>query len=129
MAGAAIGVSHLVQSTRAGADYGMQLAVIVVLAHVIKYPFFEYGHRYAAATGEHLLDGYARLGRGYVAAFVAMMVVSSVITVAGVTFVTAGLAQHVFGTPPGRRRHGAPCCWPPAPHGWASGATRRSIAR
>ena len=97
MAGAAIGVSHLVQSTRAGAEFGLQLAAVVVLAHAVKYPFFEYGHRYAAATGESLLDGYARLGRAYLAAFVAMLAVSSVITVAGVTVVTAGLASHLFG--------------------------------
>ena len=51
-AGAAIGVSHLVQATRAGASFGLQLAVVIVLIHIIKYPFFEYGHRYAAATGE-----------------------------------------------------------------------------
>jgi Mn2+/Fe2+ NRAMP family transporter len=97
MAGAAIGVSHLVQATRAGAEYGMQLIGIVWLAHLLKYPFFEYGHRYAAATGESLLDGYARLGRGYVALFVAMIAVSSVITIAGVTFITAGLAETIAG--------------------------------
>lgn len=93
MAGAAIGVSHLVQATRAGADFGFQLALLVILAHVVKYPFFEYGHRYAAATGESLLEGYARLGQGYLIAFVLMLAASSFITIAGVTFVTAGLVQ------------------------------------
>ena len=60
-AGAAIGVSHLVQSTRAGADYGFGLVWALVLIHIIKYPFFQFGPRYAAATGESLLDGYRRL--------------------------------------------------------------------
>ena len=39
-AGAAIGVSHLVQSTRAGADYGFTLIWALILANIIKYPFF-----------------------------------------------------------------------------------------
>jgi Mn2+/Fe2+ NRAMP family transporter len=34
MAGAAIGVSHLVQSTRAGADFGFQLVAVVLLINV-----------------------------------------------------------------------------------------------
>lgn len=38
-AGASIGVSHLVQSTRAGADFGFQLVWVVVLANLLKYPF------------------------------------------------------------------------------------------
>jgi len=42
-AGAAIGVSHLVQSTRAGAMYGFAVVWAVVLANVMKYPFFNLG--------------------------------------------------------------------------------------
>jgi len=63
-AGAAIGVSHLVQSTRAGADFGLGLIWALVLVTLFKYPFFQYGPRYAAATGESLLDGYKKLGKG-----------------------------------------------------------------
>jgi Mn2+/Fe2+ NRAMP family transporter len=69
MAGIAIGVSHLVQSTRAGAVYGFQLVGVVLLINLLKYPFFEYGHRYAAARGESLLHGYRRVGSGYVYVF------------------------------------------------------------
>ena len=54
-AGAAIGVSHLVQSTRAGATYGFALVWVVLLANLLKYPFFEFGPRYAAATGDSVL--------------------------------------------------------------------------
>lgn len=39
-AGAAIGVSHLVQSTRAGADFGFSLLWVLILSNIIKYPFF-----------------------------------------------------------------------------------------
>ena len=38
-AGAAIGVSHLVQSTRAGADFGWGLLWALLLANIMKYPF------------------------------------------------------------------------------------------
>jgi len=41
-AGAAIGVSHLVQSTRAGADFGFSLLWVLILSNIIKYPFFFY---------------------------------------------------------------------------------------
>ena len=37
-----IGVSHLVQSTQAGASYGLSLLWVIILANVLKYPFFEY---------------------------------------------------------------------------------------
>jgi Mn2+/Fe2+ NRAMP family transporter len=36
-AGAAIGVSHLVQSTKAGAEFGAGLIWALVLAHLCKY--------------------------------------------------------------------------------------------
>ena len=55
-AGAAIGVSHLVQSTKAGAEFGFGLIWALILSNIFKYPFFLYGPKYAAATGESLLD-------------------------------------------------------------------------
>ena len=62
-AGAAIGVSHLVQSTRAGAGYGFDLLWILIIANIIKYPFFEFGPRYSASTGRSLIDGYHQVGK------------------------------------------------------------------
>lgn len=62
-AGVAIGTSHLVQSTRAGALYGLGLLGVLVFANLIKYPGFRIGPQYAAITSESLLTGYARLGR------------------------------------------------------------------
>ena len=58
-AGTAVGVSHLVQPTRAGAMFNFDLVWILVLANILKYPFFEFGTRYAVATGKNLVDGYA----------------------------------------------------------------------
>jgi Mn2+/Fe2+ NRAMP family transporter len=96
-AGASVGVSHLVQSTRAGAEYGTQLIWAVILANVLKYPFFEYGPRYATLTGRSLLEGYNRLGRPFLLLFGAITLVSMVTVQAGVTLVTAGLAQQITG--------------------------------
>ena len=61
LAAAAVGASHLVMSPQAGALYGSALLWLVLAAHLLKYPAFEFGPRYAAATGESLLAGYARI--------------------------------------------------------------------
>ena len=94
-AGAAIGVSHLVQSTTAGAKYGFALIWAVVLVHLLKYPFFEYGHRYTAATGESLLVGYRRVGRWALITFLLVALGLSIPTAAVLTIVTAGMASQL----------------------------------
>jgi len=96
-AGAAIGVSHLVQSTRAGADFGFGLVWALVLIHLVKYPFFQFGPRYATATGESLLDGYKRLGKGVLIAYFVLNLATMLTIQAAVTIVTAGLAANLFG--------------------------------
>ncbi|RXP57661.1 divalent metal cation transporter [Lutibacter sp. HS1-25] len=96
-AGAAIGVSHLVQSTRAGADFGFGLVWALVLIHIVKYPFFQFGPRYATATGESLLDGYKRLGKGVLIAYFILNLATMFTIQAAVTIVTAGLAANLFG--------------------------------
>ena len=72
-AGAAIGVSHLVQSTRAGADFGFGLIWALILVNLFKYPFFQYGPRYAIVTGESLLDGYYKIGKFFLIAYFAIL--------------------------------------------------------
>lgn len=91
-AGAAIGVSHLVMSTRAGAAYGFALVGIVVLACATKYVFMEVGPRYAAATGESLIQGYRRLGMWAMALFLLATVGTMFTIQAAVTLVTAAFA-------------------------------------
>ena len=61
MAATAIGTSHLVLSPVAGARFGYGLVWLVLLAHLFKYPAFEYGPRYALATGHSLIHGYGRV--------------------------------------------------------------------
>ena len=96
-AGAAIGVSHLVQSTRAGADFGFGLIWALVLIHIVKYPFFQFGPRYATATGESLLDGYKKLGKGVLISYFVLNLATMFTIQAAVTIVTAGLAANLFG--------------------------------
>jgi len=96
-AGAAIGVSHLVQSTRAGADFGFGLVWALLLVNLFKYPFFQFGPRYAIATGETLLDGYKKLGRGVLIAYFIITFATMFTIQTAVTIVTAGLASSLFG--------------------------------
>lgn len=96
-AGAAVGVSHLVQSTKAGAGYGFSLLIVVVLSNFFKYPFFEAGPRYAAATGENLIQGYQRIGQWAVNLFTVLTASTAFIIQAAVTIVTAALFGNLFG--------------------------------
>ena len=96
-AATSIGVSHLVQSTRAGAQAGFALAGIIVVALVLKYPFFEYGARYAAATGRSLVDGYRRIGAWALWLYLAITLVSAIIALAAVLMFTAHLTGYALG--------------------------------
>lgn len=97
-AGAAIGVSHLVQSTKAGANFGFGLLWALLLINLIKYPFFQFGPRYATATGESLLDGYKKLGKNVLKVY-ALLTFATMFTIqTAVTIVTAGIASSLFGS-------------------------------
>ena len=95
-AGAAIGVSHLVQSTRAGANFGFGLLWALLLVNLFKYPFFQYGPRYAMATGESLVDGYKRLGRGVLVTYFLLTFATMFTIQTAVTIVTASLASNII---------------------------------
>jgi Mn2+/Fe2+ NRAMP family transporter len=92
-AGAAIGVSHLVQSTRAGADFGIGLLWALLLVNLFKYPFFQYGPRYANATGESLLQGYKKLGKNILRLYILISFATMFTIQTAVTIVTAGIAS------------------------------------
>lgn len=97
MAAAAIGVSHLVQSTRAGAEYGYALVWAILLANLFKYPFLEFGPRYAIATGRNMIHGYAKLGRWAIWIYILFTVGTMFAIQAAVTIVTASLAAELTG--------------------------------
>ena len=91
MAAAAIGASHLVASTRAGAEFGWQLAWVILAVNLLKYPFFAAGARYTAATGESLLHGYQKQGKVYLQLFTALNCIAAVASTAGVCMLTAAM--------------------------------------
>jgi len=90
-AAAAIGVSHLVQSTRAGAEFGFQLLWAVIIANILKYPFFKIGPQYTAITGKSLLSGYKRIGKWTLVVFFIMTIATMFTVQSAVTIVTGGL--------------------------------------
>ena len=96
-AGAAIGVSHLVQSTKAGAEFGFGLIWALILCNFFKYPFFLFGTKYAFSTGETLLHGYKKIGDYVLYIYLLLSIVTIFTILAAVTIVTAGLAVELFG--------------------------------
>ena len=92
----AVGISHLVQSTRAGADYGLTLGLLIIFVSMVKYPGFRFGAMYAAATGKSLLDNYRRQGRHATLAFILAVSVDAFIGAPAVTLVTAGLFKNIL---------------------------------
>jgi Mn2+/Fe2+ NRAMP family transporter len=97
MAGAAIGGSHLVQSTRAGAEYRFELVPAVAAALVLKYPFMEFAPRYTSSTGESFLRGYQRVGNWAIWTFLIVTVCTMFFVTSALVAVTAGLGQNLFG--------------------------------
>ena len=89
MATAAIGGSHLISSTQAGALYGWQLAVMIILANVFKYPFFRFGTDYVYDTGESLIAGYAKRSKAYLWIYFLLSILSAVISTGAVSLIAA----------------------------------------
>lgn len=95
-ASTAIGVSHLVQSTKAGALFGFGLLWAVIAANVLKYPFFEFGSRYANATGKSIIDGYLKLSKYALWTYFIITIGSMFFVCAAVGKVTTGFMQNLF---------------------------------
>ncbi|MCP4322843.1 MAG: divalent metal cation transporter, partial [Alteromonadales bacterium] len=91
MATAAVGGSHLVASTKAGAIFGWQLALLILLVNLLKYPFFRAGVTYTMGTGNSLIAGYAQMGKGYLWLFTLLSGISAVINTAALTIFSASL--------------------------------------
>ena len=98
-ASTAIGVSHLVQSTRAGANYGFALVGFIIAANVFKFPFFEFGSRYANIKGESIIDGYKRIGNWMLWLYFLVVLASMFFVTSAVGFVTAGFMKNLFQIP------------------------------
>jgi len=96
-ASTAIGVSHLVQSTRAGADFGLMILGFVIVVTLLKYPFFEYGSRYANSTQTSIIDGYKKLGKPALWLYFLLTIASMFFVTGAVGFVAAGFFENLFG--------------------------------
>lgn len=96
-AGAAVGVSHLVQATRAGAMHGLGLTAVILLACVIKYPALRFGGEFTAASGKTLIESYRKTGWWAIGIYAAAQVMSMFFAVAAVTLVNVGLVKTVLG--------------------------------
>ena len=101
MAATAIGTSHLILSPVAGARFGYGLIWLVLVSHVFKYPAFEFGPRFAIATGVSLIRGYQRVPgpkNWAVWAFLVTTVLQGLTLLAGMLSVTAAILVASFGT-------------------------------
>jgi len=92
----AIGTSHLVLSTKAGATYGWAMIIPILLANLLKYPFFEFGIRYTNVTGRSLIEGYSRRGKLYMWVYAGITLVTTFTILAALYVVTAGLLANLF---------------------------------
>lgn len=92
----AIGTSHLVLSTKAGAQYGWIMVIPIILANVLKYPFFEFGVRYTSITNKTLIEGYLNRGKGYLWFYAVITLVTTFTILAALYTVTAGLFINLF---------------------------------
>lgn len=96
-AAAAVGISHLVQATRAGAEYALGLTVIVILACIIKYPSLRFGGDYAAVTGKSLISNYRQQGPWAFYIYAIAQLFSMVFIIAAVSLFTLGLLKASIG--------------------------------
>lgn len=96
-ASACIGVSHLVQSTRAGAMAGYGLLWAILAANAAKYPFFEFGSRYASATGTSLIEGFRTIGRRASWLYLLLTLGTCFFVTAAVGMVTGAFLDNLLG--------------------------------
>ena len=89
-------MSHLVQSTKAGSLFGFGLIWAVIIANLLKYPFFEFGSRYANATGKSIIDGYKEIGNWALWCYTLITLGSMFFVCAAVGKVTTGFLQNLF---------------------------------
>ncbi|PJG86031.1 NRAMP family divalent metal transporter [Conservatibacter flavescens] len=91
MASSAVGGSHIIASTQAGAYYGYQLAWFIIIVNLLKYPFYRFAFDYSAQHGKSVLQGYGEKGKGYLWLFLVFNLFATVVNVAGGTLLSAVL--------------------------------------
>ncbi len=96
LATGAVGGSHLISATQAGALYGWQLAIMIILANFFKYPFFKFSTDYVYDTGESLIAGYAKKSPVYLWVYSLLLLASAVISVGAVTLLTSVILKFML---------------------------------
>lgn len=96
-AAAAIGASHLVQSTRAGALYGLGMIFFILIGLVTKYPSFRFGQQYPAITGVSLVEGFRRQGKWALVLYALIALTTVFPGLAAVSLLAIGLVQYSLG--------------------------------
>ncbi|WP_232056448.1 NRAMP family divalent metal transporter [Pseudoalteromonas sp. A25] len=96
MATAAIGGSHLVAATQAGALFGWQLLWLIVIVNLLKYPFFRFGVEYTLVSKQSLVAGYQQQGKAVFFAFVILNIIAAIVNTAGVLLLTASLLHYAL---------------------------------
>ncbi|MAM70969.1 MAG: hypothetical protein CMP91_07515 [Gammaproteobacteria bacterium] len=95
-AAVAVGTSHVVQSTRAGATFGLSMILLVVLVCLAKYPTYLFCSRYAAITGQTVLDGYAKRGKWFLYIFQIVFTIEMTVASSASALVTSGIVINLF---------------------------------
>lgn len=96
MATAAVGGSHLVAATQAGALFGWQLLWLIVIVNVLKYPFFRFGVEYTLHSKQSLVQGYKDKNPSLFYLFFIINLLAAVVNTAGVLLLTAALLQYIL---------------------------------
>ena len=93
-----IGETHLALLAYSGALYGHAFLWMVIMVHLVYYPNYEYGPRYAVATGETLIDGYAKikLGKFLLWVFVLLMFVTPPMIMSSLLGLTGSVLYAAF---------------------------------
>nr|WP_261593424.1 divalent metal cation transporter [Pseudoalteromonas sp. CIP111951] len=96
MATAAIGGSHLVAATQAGAIFGWQLLWLIVAVNLLKYPFFRFAVQYTLLSKQSLVAGYKQQGISVFATFLLLNIIAAIVNTAGVLLLTASLLHYAL---------------------------------
>lgn len=96
-ASSAIGTSHLVLCTRAGAHHGISFLGIIILTLLLKYPFYEFGTRYSIASNKTLISAYRQQGKLPLLLFFSIVTINMFAVNAAVAAVSAGLLSIILG--------------------------------
>ena len=87
-AGACVGVSHIVQSIRAGEKYGFLFILAIIVIHIVKYPSMYFASAYTLGTKENIIKGYFRLNKWFSWSFILFTFLTMFIILAVLTLMT-----------------------------------------